>query len=84
MCTCEWCAAGGDTANALWKRFGPIGIGVPKTRIGISAHLAGLVVGILAGIVFLRDVDIKVEHSPSPSSFSVLIGISFTISYAFY
>lgn len=53
--------AGGDFANALWKRFAQFGsIGVPRTRVGISAHMAGLLVGLFAGFVFLRDVNIKV------------------------
>ena len=50
-------AAGADTANAVYKRFAErSAFGVPTTRVGISAHIGGMIVGCITGIVFLRDV----------------------------
>ena len=55
--------AGVDTGNAVYKRFAErSSFGVPATRVGISAHIGGMIVGCITGIVFLRDVRIHSLH----------------------
>ncbi|KAL5012519.1 hypothetical protein ScPMuIL_011070 [Solemya velum] len=44
--------AGGDTANAVYRRFTESG----GTKVGISAHIGGLLAGLLLGIPVLKNI----------------------------